>query len=153
MLPQSPAPPQIADAGLGPAPRGAVVADAASSWCSCSGWLFYASIDPDEASARPLRPREQARSRAELCRTFSSPFSRGRVTLRRESRASASGFGSRPPRLDYQKRWSTGIAQSAWRSRRGAAGDVIDMKLVMLARNPSLYSHRRIVEAARGARP
>ena len=27
------------------------------------------------------------------------------------------------------------------------------MKLVMLARNPSLYSHRRIVEAARRARP
>jgi ribosomal protein S6--L-glutamate ligase len=33
--------------------------------------------------------------------------------------------------------------------RIGRRGGEADMKLVMLARNPSLYSHRRIVEAAR----
>ena len=54
--------------------------------------------------------------------------------------------------MDYQIArigCQNGRARQGMYAVPGRDGDRAPMKLVMLARNPSLYSHRRIVEAAR----
>ena len=117
-------------------------------------WLFYASIDPDEAAAGPPAPAKPPRS-DERCN--SACIRHGTITQLEAAVWPGRGIapitaplaGMARRELDYQTAMPLGRRADGACTRAVAARRESDMKLVMLARNPSLYSHRRIVEAAR----
>ena len=109
--------PQLRVAGLGPAPCGAVVADAASPWSCVLGWLFYAGIDPDEASAGPAARAERphaALSSPQICSSPDQPPSQAqcRACSRRDCRAGQRSW-PRPASWTIRKAESTALSTPA----------------------------------------